>query len=244
MNIPISEAYPWYTLEEVDSTQNTALRILRDNRSFGGVLARNQKAGRGRLGREWHSESDASLTATLIFREQANHPKPYLLGMALGVAAAGTMGCRVQWPNDLVLDGFKVGGILTEVQRDPDGQSVALVGIGLNLNQLRFPDEIAHRAASLRMITGQVYAPSAVVDAILAQLSALPEARNWPDLRPHWEPLDSTPGKRFLLPTGETAVAKAVGPSGELICTVGDAERTVLAADAIFGPQDPHLPAV
>lgn len=244
MNVPISETLPWYTLEEVDSTQNTALRILRDGRSFGGVFARNQKAGRGRLGREWHSEPDASLTATLIFREKANHPKPYLLGMALGIAAAGAIGCKVQWPNDLVLDGFKVGGILTEVQRDAAGNSVALVGIGLNLNHLRFPEEIAHRAASLRMITGQIYAPSAVMDSILAELSALPEPKNWSDLRPHWERLDSTPGKRFLLPTGETAIAVSVGTSGELICKVGEEERTVLAADAIFGPQDPQLPGV
>jgi len=225
----------WLSLEEVDSTQTRAAAELAARSGTGIVTAETQTKGRGRFGREWHSERGTSLSMSLAVTGYPDHPAPYLIGMALAIAAAGTIHSRVQWPNDLVLHGRKVGGILTEIMLDPAGRRVPIVGIGINLNQSSFPSEIAEQATSLFLEYGSESEPKAVAEKILKRIESLPEPTDWSAFADIWALFDSTPGKPYQLPSGEKGIGIGVGSSGELLCSVSGESRTVLAADAILG---------
>ncbi len=226
---------PWIELGEVDSTQNVAADIVRSNESAGAVFAWHQSAGKGRFGRVWFSEPGASLTFTLIFRDYADHPKPYLIGMACALAAAGALHVQLRWPNDLVIGERKVGGILTELIRDTQGRAIPIVGIGINLNQTELPVEVSDFATSLNLEYGLAYDALNVARLITTRLGMLPEPSEWADLAPIWDAFDRTPGKSYKLSTGELALALGVGSEGQLLCSVDGESQAVYAAEALFG---------
>lgn len=236
MRSPLDDG-PWLELEEVDSTQGAAAEALLSVETVPGVvLAHNQTAGKGRFDRTWHSDPDDSLTMSLIFQSYAQHPKPYLIGMAAACAAAGALHCDVRWPNDLTINGKKVGGILTELLPDKAGNRVPVVGIGINLNQTEFPADLGGKATSLHIETVQPYDLMKMAASIIQRFALLPEPTDWTDLEPVWRLFDATPGKPYRLANGETATAIGVGPEGRLLCSVRGESSSVLAADAIFGP--------
>ncbi len=118
----------WFA--ELDSTNRLAADLARAGAPDGVVVvADHQTAGRGRRGRTWDSRPGASLLVSVILR-----PAPALVTLAAGVAAAEAceavagVGVGLKWPNDLLLDGAKLGGILSELVGD-----AAVVGLGLNL---------------------------------------------------------------------------------------------------------------
>lgn len=235
MRSPLS-AGTWIEVEETPSTQQTAREaLLNSTDPVGAIFAVNQTQGRGRFDRQWFSEAGNSLTMSLLFREQANHPRPWLVGMAVAVSAAAVIHCRLRWPNDLYLDDKKVGGILTEIFPDAAGRSVPVVGLGINLDILNFPADIAPHATSLALHRPGVHDPRTVGEQIVARLNDLPEPEHWSDLQPVWTLFDDTPGKRYRLISGEEAIAIGIGPEGELICAVEGETTMVLAAEAILG---------
>ena len=232
---------PWLFRDEVGSTQDVAADfLLRGGPEIpGAVLAGHQTSGRGRFGREWSSRRGESLTMSLVYRAYSRHPSPWLIGMAVAVAVASAIDGQVQWPNDVVLNGKKVGGILTELLPSMHDGKVPVIGVGLNLNQEQMPPELAGRATSLLIETGRMHEADAVARSIIGRISDLPEPDSWESIEPLWAVFDATPGMSYLLATGESAEAVCVGAEGQLICLVNGGERTVLAAEAIFGqPSD------
>jgi BirA family biotin operon repressor/biotin-[acetyl-CoA-carboxylase] ligase len=155
--------------------------------------------------------------------------------MSVAVAAAGVLRCRLRWPNDLVIDNRKVGGILTELITDGQGRRIPVVGVGVNLNQSEFPEELVEIATSLAIAHGGRFEPETVGRTILARLSDLPEPTSWSDLAPIWSLFDATPGKTFRLPDDRVATALGIGSEGQLMCSVEGESCSVLAAEAIFG---------
>jgi BirA family biotin operon repressor/biotin-[acetyl-CoA-carboxylase] ligase len=226
----------WLAFDEVESTQECAARHLLNGDPIGVVFTDHQTAGKGRFGRTWHSLKGDSLTMSLVFREYADLKEPYLIGMAVACAAASALHCELAWPNDLVFGGKKIGGILTELLPDEDGRRVPVVGIGVNLNQKEFPEDIAHRATSLALYRGGSFDPESVGRSIIDRLQNLPEPNSWDALKDIWMLFDHTPGKSYRLPDGSEGIAIGVGPEGRLICAVNGESTSVLAAEAIFGP--------
>lgn len=214
--------------DEVSSTMEVASRALCDGTPIGVIVARSQSAGRGRLQRKWHSPPGDSLSMTLTLAEKPG-PDGYLIGLAIGCAVAQVCDTQLRWPNDLVLgDGLrKVGGILTEVVNDH-----FLVGIGLNLNQVSFPDEIAPFATSLRLETGQNYVLDSVAREIADAVAQASRPTAFSFLLSQWSPRDRTPGKLYRTISGEMVVAEYVNELGELVTTNG---QRVSAAEALFG---------
>jgi len=235
MKSPTAGGEEWIEVPTIDSTQALAAKLLVEGAMVGVVVAREQTAGKGRLGRIWISKEGDSLTFSLIFRVYANHPKPHLVGMAMALAAAGVLHCQLRWPNDLVIGELKVGGILTELLPDSSGSLVPVVGIGINLNQTQFPDELQTIATSLAIARGGQYNPQLIAHRIVERLAMLPEPTDWSDLAPIWDLFDFTPGKRYKLPSGEVAIALGIGSEGQLLCSVEGESRSVLAAEALFG---------
>lgn len=135
------------------------------------VVAEKQTAGVGRHGHSWHSEADGGLYLSIILRLPLPPDMLPLLTMALGLAAQRTVdelagvACDLRWPNDLLLNEKKLAGILVQA---PDA-GVLIAGIGVNVNQSAFPEELRLIATSLRLETGQEYSREALLERIVAE---------------------------------------------------------------------------
>ena len=150
-------------LDTVDSTNSEAERQL----AAGGpmplvILARSQTQGRGRRGRDWYSPATGNLYATFVFRPQLEPARmqDFTLWMGLNICELVTNFCKIKpglkWPNDLLLDGRKAGGMLTEARIDADQIRDLVFGLGLNLNgrSQDLPGDLRRTATSLAEVTG------------------------------------------------------------------------------------------
>ena len=135
-------------LEKVDSTNNYAKKIA-ENGALSGtlVLTENQYGGRGRRGRIWENPPGSSIAMTLIVKPKLppNHASMMTLVMGIAVARAcreiSGIDMKIKWPNDIVAQGKKVCGILTEMSAEPDSIHYVVIGVGINVNIDAFPKE-------------------------------------------------------------------------------------------------------
>jgi BirA family transcriptional regulator, biotin operon repressor / biotin---[acetyl-CoA-carboxylase] ligase len=146
-----------------DSTNRVALALGCANEPEGSVvLAEEQTAGRGRAGRSWHSERATGIYVTLLLRPRISPVQAPLLTIMAGLSAHAAINAQtglqpdVKWPNDLMLNGKKLGGILTEMHAETTLVRFVIVGIGINVNQEKFPPELSGIATSLRTETGKL----------------------------------------------------------------------------------------
>jgi BirA family biotin operon repressor/biotin-[acetyl-CoA-carboxylase] ligase len=227
----------WLTLDSVESTQDFASSaVLEDlERAPAVVFARLQTKGRGRFNRPWVDQPNNNLAVSFVFKEYADHPKPWLIGMGVALAAATLLDCKVQWPNDLVIHNKKLGGILTEMIPAGNNGRIPVVGIGINLNTQNFPPEIQHRATSLCLHHPASYDPLGVAQKLVEQFQHIPEPDHWAELEDLWNHYDSTPGKVYQTQYGEEILAMSVGSEGELIGLINGMLKRVYAAEAIMG---------
>ena len=151
-----------YHFFKTDSTNRVALELGHAGEPEGAVvLAEEQTAGRGRAGRAWQSERAAGIYVTLLLRPKLAPVQAPLLTMMAGLSAHAAIRAvtglevDVKWPNDLLIRGKKVGGILTEMHAEPGAVRFVIVGIGLNVNQETFGGELGSIATSLRIETGK-----------------------------------------------------------------------------------------
>jgi BirA family biotin operon repressor/biotin-[acetyl-CoA-carboxylase] ligase len=151
-----------YHFFKTDSTNRVALELGHAGEAEGAVVvAEEQSAGRGRAGRSWHSDRAAGIYLTLLLRPKLAPVQAPLLTMMAGLSAHAAveavtgLAVDLKWPNDLILHGKKVGGILTEMHAEPGQVRFVIVGIGLNVNQERFPGELASTSTSLRIEMGK-----------------------------------------------------------------------------------------
>jgi BirA family transcriptional regulator, biotin operon repressor / biotin---[acetyl-CoA-carboxylase] ligase len=148
----------------IDSTNERA-RVLATAGAPHGTLvtADEQSAGRGRQGRRWTAPAGRALLCSVVIRDPSR-----LLPLACGVAVAEVVGdgARVKWPNDLLVDGRKVAGILVEA-RPQEGWAVAGIGLNVALRERDFPPELAATAGTLGL------EPDAIEDTLGRLLDAL-----------------------------------------------------------------------
>jgi BirA family biotin operon repressor/biotin-[acetyl-CoA-carboxylase] ligase len=151
-----------YHFFKTDSTNRVAFELGHAGEPEGAVvLAEEQTAGRGRAGHAWHSERATGIYVSILLRPKLAPVQAPLLTMMAGLSAHAAVEAvtglvvDLKWPNDLMIRGKKAGGILTEMHADPGAIHFVVVGIGLNVNQERFPGELANIASSLRQETGK-----------------------------------------------------------------------------------------
>ncbi len=226
---------PILEFDSLPSTQIIAAELLKKGEKPGVIFCHDQTNGKGRFNRTWISRADESLTASIIFHDYANHSQPWLIGMTLAIAVAATLRLQLQWPNDLTIQDRKIGGILTELLPDQHGNKIPVIGLGININQDKFPPEIADKAISLLAIRGHTSDPRTVLQCILDSIDSAPEPDSWESIESAWRLFDNTTGKPYKLATGEVSTAIGIGPEGQLITSIDGETHSVLAADAIFG---------
>jgi len=148
----------WF--ESIPSTMPEAARLASEGAPAGTVVvAEEQTAGQGRLGRSWYSEKESGLYVSFVLRPAAPEGALQLVTVAAGLAAqeaverVSGVRCRIKWPNDLLADGKKCGGILCQT-----AEEAVIAGIGINVNHAGFPPELAGTATSLRLLTGRITA--------------------------------------------------------------------------------------
>lgn len=165
---------PYHFYPVVSSTNDIAKELARQGAPEGAlVVAEEQTGGRGRLGRGWHSPP-GGLWFSLVLRPPvspaATQSLPVLLSLAVtdGVAAFPLPPVEVKWPNDIVCQGKKVGGILVELGAEAEAVHFVVAGIGLNVNITSFPAPLEKTATSLQKIAGEALSRPQLLSAILA----------------------------------------------------------------------------
>lgn len=149
----------WHSFEELPSTNDTALELARDGAPTGtAVSARKQTAGRGRRGRSWFSPI-GSLALSIVHRPTRPLDEVASLTPCVAVSLARTLRGlglepRLKWPNDVLLDGRKVAGILCELHDLGSAGPVVIIGVGINVNVTEFPEELAELATSIQIASG------------------------------------------------------------------------------------------
>ncbi len=148
--------------EETGST-NTDCRRLMEEKPKSGILvvAANQNAGKGRRGRGWISPKDTSISFSLGLIPEFSPQKASMLTLVMALAVQKAISrltglkTLIKWPNDIVVNGKKICGILTEMNMEMDYISSVIIGVGINVSQREFPGELTDRATSLLLETKQ-----------------------------------------------------------------------------------------
>jgi BirA family biotin operon repressor/biotin-[acetyl-CoA-carboxylase] ligase len=152
-----------HRLQTTASTMKDAAALAAKGEPHGTVVvAEHQTAGIGRHGHTWHSEPDGGLYMSLILRLPAPGPE---LTMALGLAVQATIeDADLRWPNDVMLNNRKVAGIMVQAT-----EGALIAGIGVNVNQASFPEDLRDIATSLRLETGHEQDREALLHRIVAE---------------------------------------------------------------------------
>ena len=157
-----------HRLATTTSTMKEAARLALQDAPHGtAVVAEHQTAGIGRHGHTWHSEPGAGLYLSIIIRLPAatpTHTNAHGLAVQAAVNDLAQVSADLRWPNDVMLNDRKLGGIL--VQADA---GALIAGIGVNVNQTEFPKDLAELATSLRIETGREHDKEALLQRILAE---------------------------------------------------------------------------
>jgi len=209
--------------EELESTQQTAAEMAAHGALHGEVvIADRQTAGRGRMGRRWHSPPGVNFYGTFILRPEMPIAEAALIGLVAGVAVAETMEMvaprivALKWPNDIWLGGRKAGGMIAEAVTDSRHRlACVLLGIGLNLNLApeHIPPELRDRATSVMAATGRPCDRVELAGELFSRLDSRymeTLSDGFAAVRPAWERYSALTGKQVTVVDGQSRIAGAV----------------------------------
>ena len=216
-------------LDEVDSTNDEAARQLAAGRHAPFVvIARRQIKGRGRFGRIWHSDRSGNLYASFGFRPQLAPERMHTFTLWMGVCVCelvsefSRIAPGLKWPNDLLFEGRKAGGMLTEARMDSDMIRDLVFGIGLNLHAPAggWPDDLARRATSLSEYASEPLDLNRLTAMLVAQVvrcyNRFVDGSYRLTFADQWQRFDLLRGKPVAVLQGNSRVAgTAVGVDDE-----------------------------
>jgi BirA family biotin operon repressor/biotin-[acetyl-CoA-carboxylase] ligase len=233
-----------YTFETIDSTNSCARALAACWAQEGTVIiAEHQTGGRGRMGRTWSANPLENLTFSVILRPTAPAEEVNLLPLYVGVAVADAvtrvtgLEVRCKWPNDLLIGGLKVAGILLEGSLKESSIDYVVIGIGLNVNQRTFPLELAGKATSLALQSGHDYDREELFREIMRSLESRYRAmlkNGFGGIIPLWVERSRIVGRRVSISqngTVLTGTVKGLSVHGGLIMEHDGVEQVLLAGD-------------
>jgi BirA family transcriptional regulator, biotin operon repressor / biotin---[acetyl-CoA-carboxylase] ligase len=222
-------------IESVDSTQKIAHQLANENVPEGTVvIAEEQVSGKGRMDRKWHSPKYTGIWMSLILRPNIPLPKAPQLTLLTAVSVAQALEeltglhPEIKWPNDILLLGKKITGILTELQAEADRINSVIIGIGINVNQQLedFPSELHSIATSLSIEKGEKVSRAALIRAIFKQfekLYLLYLDEGFSPIKLLWESYAVSIGKNLRARTLTTVIeGKALGITDDGVLQIQD----------------------
>ena len=175
-----------YFYEETDTTNNRARELALEGAPEGTlVVAEKQTAGRGRRGKVWESPLGTGIWMSLVLRPQIMPAEASVLTLLCGLATAEAieaetgLSAGIKWPNDILINGKKAVGILTEMDCEMSEVHFVIPGIGINVNTASFPPEIAEIATSLYLECGKTVSRRRLVHRVLERLEEHYETFLW-----------------------------------------------------------------
>jgi len=166
-------------LPEVDSTHNLIKAYLANGADEGLVaVADSQTGGRGRMGRIWHSPPETGVYLSVLLKPPVGPNHLALFTLLAGVTAVQTVNefclhpASLKWPNDILINGKKVCGLLCELVQNQGEPSGLIIGVGINVNHLpdQFPEDLKNIATSLRIVNNSLTDRLAVIRSFLMNL--------------------------------------------------------------------------
>lgn len=239
--------------EETTSTNQDAHILATDGApEYTLVVAESQSAGRGRRGREWLSPAGSGIYATILLRPPFPPEDAPLLTLLAAVVTAeaikhvSPVSPAIKWPNDILLEGRKIAGILTEISTGPDLLDYALIGFGININtaQNRLPRRPIYPAGSLASITGRKFKRAEILACWLKIFATeyrklLQGGRE--QLLKHWLALSNIKGKKITVRRINDSISgnvSGIDSTGALLLQTDDnCIHTILSGDIV--PPDP-----
>jgi BirA family transcriptional regulator, biotin operon repressor / biotin---[acetyl-CoA-carboxylase] ligase len=233
-----------HALDTVDSTQRELARLAAEGAPEGTVvMARHQTAGRGRRGRHWWDAPGESLLVSVLLRPALPTAQVPQLSLVAGVAvadaleAAAGIAARIRWPNDVLVGGRKICGILADAVSTLDGRvDHVLLGIGINIDQTEFPEDLRARATSLRLATGATPNRGRLFAGLLGALDFRYGewlAGGFAPLRVEWRRRASMLGDKVRTPDGAEGIAVDVAEDGALLVDAGTGGLRRIVAGAL-----------
>jgi BirA family transcriptional regulator, biotin operon repressor / biotin---[acetyl-CoA-carboxylase] ligase len=232
---------------EIDSTNRLAFKLASQGGEEGEiVLAERQTEGKGRLGRRWFSPPSSNLYLSIILRPRLEPADAPQLTLTSAVALADTVHAflgrppAIKWPNDILVDGKKLAGILTESSVDHERLHFIVVGIGVNLNLTAelLPEELRTIATSLLILTERSVDRNAFAGELIRSLDRCYgelEQRGFPFIAERWEGFFELKGRKVKVEMGERQLlgtAKGIDRDGALIVErAGGVLERVIAGD-------------
>ena len=219
-------------LEETDSTNNVIKKAAEEGAPHGTLaVAETQTGGKGRLGRSWVSPRGSGIWMSILLRPDKLPPYRAsmltlvcALAVAEGIREVTGLPAGIKWPNDIVVNGKKAVGILTEMSAEMESIHYVVAGIGINCNIREFPEEIRATATSLFLELGEPVKRSAVVGAVMKALEkyygVFMENGDMEKLCPVYNEMLANRGRqvRVLAPGKEyTGTALGIDPAGALL---------------------------
>lgn len=237
-----------YLFETVDSTNKKAKELAEAGCPHGTlVIASGQEAGVGRRGRSWFSEPGQGAYMSLVLRPELAADKASMLTLVAAVAVAKAIeaiskDCGVhpfiKWPNDIIIRGKKVCGILTEMTMKDDKIAYIILGIGINVHNKSFPEEIANMASSLELELGMGVARERVTDLVLLAFERYYELfmqeQDLSLLLDEYMQMSANKGRKVTVldPAGEyEGTARGITNSGELMVDTPDGTKLVSSGE-------------
>lgn len=234
--------------DEIDSTNTYAKKIAYEGCPHGTVvIAERQLSGRGRVGREWKSDNPEGLWFSIVLRPDMEPEQAQLITLAASVAVVEAISetagiiCGIKWPNDIILNSCKLGGILTELSAELGHINYVVVGIGININHNTgtFDDEIKKTAISLKQDANRDFSRVEILSSLMTGFESIYNlliAGNTNEIISRWNRSSVTLGKEIRITAKNVeyiGIAESITANGRLIVRCNDGETREISAGEI-----------
>lgn len=233
-------------LDSTTSTNDVAMETARKREKPEGivVIADSQTHGKGRLGRKWLSPPGVNLYFTVLLKPPFSPPEAQLATLAAAVAVATAVRefagikAEIKWPNDILVNGKKTGGILLEMKTGRSGINILCIGIGINVNMSmdELPEDIRSLSTSLKTESGSHIDRAEFLGCILAEMERTYKILLNDDKRAlinEWIHLNCTVGNKVTVKCHDkvvTGTAEGINDYGELIVRLSSGRLETLSA--------------
>lgn len=235
-------------LDTVNSTQDELRKLAEDGAPEGTlVIAEQQTQGRGRMGRSWLSPAGKGVWMSLLLRPEIPLPlAPQLtllaaVALSRGIVRVVSLPIGIKWPNDLLVNGKKISGILLESAAEDDRLKYVIIGLGIsvNLDAEDYPEDLRQKAASLKMLSGEPINRSDLIASVLEQfeqLYGLYREQGFDPIRSLWEAHSVTLRQTLVLQDSLVGVPESLDEMGGLRVRLSDGSiRTIYSVGSATG---------